>query len=520
MAVDRIDILKKGNADVDLAIAQADKASFATNKPEQIPDVIVFAKDTKEIFLNGEAYGGGGDTKLDANAGKSGVAIGGIDTEYDLSGKSVTKVIDDLLHPTYAPYVTQSGKGLTCSGNKNNVVREVGTKTPKAADYAYIGVGIAGTTITGKASVYVATNGKGDGGDKSVSSTAGTTQYDTPTTKVGTFTVSGEITCDKGDNKNDDNYVRDNKGKETEKVTTTTDSRVLLANADVDTSYIVPDTADENVYEITAANASSMLKINAEGNGRLYRMTTDIIKSNKTYAKGYWRCVNIGTNQYELQRYTGKFVVRKTVNNVSHSIKYRYKLYAATNTNGVLTAQSLTAEQKLYWILKGGSQKMMIAIPESYNNVLIKEENSLNFASQDENIKYGVEFKHTVTTCVVCPTAGNAGAKVVTLVHDTFDVGKRLRVKFVNANSAQAPTLNGYPLKQNGSAFTSWDANAVLLCTLAGSGQALYWEVEIVTADTYDSYTDANNVPVAYNLYERNDSNTDDLHFLITFNAN
>lgn len=517
MAVDRIDILKKGNTDVDLAIAQADKASFATNKPEQIPDVIVFAKDTKEIFLNGEAYGGGGDTKLDANAGKSGVAIGGIDTEYDLSGKSVTKVIDDLLHPTYAPYVTQSGKGLTCSGNDNNVVREVGTKTPKEADYAYVGAGVAGTTITGKAGVYVATNGKGEGGVKSVSSTAGTTQYDTPTTKVGTFTVSGQITCDKGDNSKDDNYVRDNKGKETEKVTTTTNSRALLANADVDTSYIVPDTADEFMYEVTAANASSMLKINAEGNGRLYRMTTNITKSNKTYAKGYWRCVNIGTNQYELQRYTGKFVVRKTVSNVSHSIKYRYKLYAATNTNGVLTAQSLTENTNFYWKLKGGAQKLRFAIPESYNNVVVTEKHPTLSWGDSPN---GVAFGHTVTTCVVCSTAGNAGAKVVTLVHDTFAVGKRLRVKFVNANSAQAPTLNGYPLKQNGSAFTSWDANAVLLCILAGSGQDLYWEVETVTADTYDSYTDANNVPVAYNLYERLDGSSTDKEVHVTFNAN
>lgn len=206
-----------------------EKAKAADN------DMVVFVKPNKTggkgiIVFDKVEYGGEGETFGTNETAE--VEVGGLAKDTDLEGKSAKQVLDEILHPTYAPYYVEPTATLSVSGD---LVREVGTNLPSKDDYA--GGGTSAKVI-GKADTYEATNGTPSftlSIDTNSANNEGKTDaaYGTTTTKAGIFKVINTATCALGST-----TVKDSKGNVTNKVAGSASERTLLSNADADTKYI------------------------------------------------------------------------------------------------------------------------------------------------------------------------------------------------------------------------------------------------------------------------------------------
>lgn len=353
MAVDRLSPREE-----EWAFAHAANDTIATTNPPK--GVIVFSGDeTKKdevgkIFVDGKQYGGGGgDDKKFADGTEAPIQLGGISSDYDLAGKDAISVLDDLLHPEYAPYVIDATATISCNEPTptqqdpnattpivTGKVVEVGTKTPKKAWYSKNGTP---KMVIGKLGTYAAANGTPTTNftqKLTAVATADTTDnaYDKTTTKPGKFTVTNTATCAVGQASSQTvggkvvttNIVKTNKGSATNKTAGSSDDRKLVTVAEVNTSDI-QETADGS----------------------------------------------------------GMYVVNGTTKSQKHEIEYRYKVYAATQTNGTLTNQGLL--NQLQVTLKGGNGAMCFALPASYTGVTIKEFNP-------DSGKYDIDGVYTEST--------------------------------------------------------------------------------------------------------------------------
>lgn len=292
-----------------------------TAQNEDNKNMIIFVEpkgnEPGKIFKGGKPYGGEGAESKFAENDTPEIAIGGVGTDYDLGNKTAKEVLEDMLHPEYAPYIVSPTATLSCKMNDTSVatnsIKEVGTKTPKESDYTK---GATSKKVVGLLGTYEASNGTPT---TTLTKTSGTS-YDSVVTSPLTFTVTNTAVCAKGTS-----VVKSNKGTKTDHVGGNADNRVLL------------ESAAEN--------------------------TTDIE-------------LKAGTED--------EYLVKGSTTSASHNIIYRYRVYAATVTNGTLKDQGLLDE--LTVTLKGGDS-LCFALPASYTNVSIKEFNA-NSGKYDINFPY------------------------------------------------------------------------------------------------------------------------------------
>lgn len=299
---------KQTNRLVKFAITNSENKA---KDPSVEDDMIVFCDETgktPKIFKGGKAYGGDGSESTFDNGDTSGVAIGGIDEGYTLSDKTAKEVLDDILHPTYAPYKVDATASLTCEEHNTGSVEEVGVSTPTEASYE--GKGSAPSFI-GKAGTYEASGGTVT--KTLTKSGTAVAEYNTKVTKPGTFVVTNTVTWAKGSD-----IVKDSKGNTTNKTGGSASKRTLLTKAAANTSDLVLKTGSDTEYVVKASTSTT----------------------------------------------------QKTA---THTIYYRYKVYAATETNGTLTEQGLLSSMEV--TLKGGSD-ICFALPATYTGVKVREYNA------------------------------------------------------------------------------------------------------------------------------------------------
>lgn len=241
-----------------------EKAKAADN------DMVVFVKPKKTggkgtIVFDKEEYGGEGETFGTNETAE--VEVGGLAKDTDLEGKSAKQVLDEILHPTYAPYYVEPTATLSVSGE---LVREVGSVLPAQADYTKGGTS---AEVIGKTGSYVATNGSPVTAlsivTNSVNNSGKTNAaYGTTTTKAGTFKVRNTATCALGST-----TVKDSKGNVTNKVAGSESERTLLSNADADTAHIQLKENSQTDYVVK--NTTKTEEVTIEYLYRVYASTEE-----------------------------------------------------------------------------------------------------------------------------------------------------------------------------------------------------------------------------------------------------
>lgn len=162
------------------------------------------------------------------------VMVGGLNKGTNIAGKSAVEVLDMILKPEYAPTFEDASVAIACSDTVT--LKEVGSKTP--AESAYSATGSTASTTAGS---YVAHGGEGTDVFTISSKTADGSDYDTVTTKPGSFSVKVTRTYAEGTE-----VVKSNKGNATNKIAA--NATTLLENASANSNI---DAESKTIKQIT-----------------------------------------------------------------------------------------------------------------------------------------------------------------------------------------------------------------------------------------------------------------------------
>lgn len=169
------------------------------------------------------------------------VMVGGLNKGTNVGGLSGVEVLDLILKPEYAPTLTDATCSISCT---TSGTLEVGSKTPASSAYTS-----SGNVAKATAGNYTALGGSATESFAITTNTTGATDYDTVTTKPGSFTVTATRSYADGTD-----AVKSNKGKSTNRVAS--NSTTLLENASASSKI------DDSTFVIKAQTKTASHTIN------------------------------------------------------------------------------------------------------------------------------------------------------------------------------------------------------------------------------------------------------------------
>lgn len=218
---------------------------FTDDIPEILWQDYVLFDDNDRWWTMGKLHnkvGGGGGTGGECimpDGSTAGIDVGGLASGTDVSGKSVTEVISDIISPEFAPVWKGASATWAAGTGYADKVCEIGETTPSAAD-------ITSHVTTAKASAKASASYTAYGG--AASSVTATGKYATKMDAAGDYTIGYTAVFAAGTD-----VVKTNKGNATNK--TASVANTLLSKGTVNTSI---DATTCKIKQITVTGSATI----------------------------------------------------------------------------------------------------------------------------------------------------------------------------------------------------------------------------------------------------------------------